>query len=208
MELNWLPFINPFNKGLNMFNSKLIFLILALVISPVVLAHPGYIDGISAALAHPLNGWDHLLAIVLVGVIAAQYKGYKGVLLPVIFVFSMITFSIIGTIQVNLNLVEYSEVLILTSLVFFGLFLFFQRDMRWAVMACATYLFGFAHGYVHGVELGSQVTVLLGIGLTTAILHALGYAFARSSFYKTNWLVRSLGFLAGVSGITALILRG
>jgi urease accessory protein len=174
----------------------------------MVPAHPGHMDGISAALTHPLSGWDHLMAMVLVGVIAAHYKGFKGILLPVIFVFSMITFSILGTIQVNLNLVEYSEILIFASLIFFGFFLFFQRDMRWTVMASATYLFGFAHGYVHGTELGSQVTVLLGIGLTTAILHALGYGFARLAFNKINWLVRSIGFLVGVSGMTALILRG
>ena len=57
--------------------------------SSAAVAHPGHADGFLAAVAHPWLGWDHLLAMVLVGVLASGYSGLRGLALPVAFVASL-----------------------------------------------------------------------------------------------------------------------
>ena len=46
--------------------------LLLLLASGTALAHPGHDGGLAAGLAHPFTGLDHLLAMVAVGLWAAQ----------------------------------------------------------------------------------------------------------------------------------------
>ncbi|MBX9870009.1 MAG: HupE/UreJ family protein, partial [Burkholderiaceae bacterium] len=49
-------------------------------------AHPGHGAGLMAGIAHPLLGFDHLLAMVAVGVWAFQLGGRARWMVPVSFV--------------------------------------------------------------------------------------------------------------------------
>jgi urease accessory protein len=52
----------------------LLFLLLMMVPRPVS-AHGLIGNGLMAGLAHPVGGWDHLLAMVAVGIISAKIGG-------------------------------------------------------------------------------------------------------------------------------------
>ena len=62
-------------------------------VSSAALAHPGHnVSGLAAGLMHPFSGLDHLLAMVAVGLWAAQGSGRKVWLLPVTFMTTSIFF--------------------------------------------------------------------------------------------------------------------
>lgn len=59
-------------------------------IGSAAFAHPGHdVSGLSAGLMHPFSGFDHLLAMVAVGLWAAQNGGRKIWLLPAAFMLMM-----------------------------------------------------------------------------------------------------------------------
>lgn len=71
--------------------TKLLTAIILLGTSSAAFAHPGHdVSGLAAGLVHPFSGLDHLLAMVAVGLWAAQGKtgkrgGQKIWLLPATF---------------------------------------------------------------------------------------------------------------------------
>ncbi len=93
--------------------------ILALLLAAgcsAAMAHPGHPEGFLAAVAHPWLGWDHLLAMVLVGVLAASYSGLKGLTLPVAFVASLTAAAAWASLGGGAAFVPYVESAILASL--------------------------------------------------------------------------------------------
>ena len=71
---------------------------LALFLTPAVaFAHPGHGDhGLIAGIAHPISGLDHLLAMLAVGLWAAQQQGAARLALPCTFVGSMLVGGLLG----------------------------------------------------------------------------------------------------------------
>ena len=65
-------------------NGKKVFGALALLLVPAIaFAHPGHDEsGLVAGISHPLGGIDHLLAMIAVGLWAAQQKGAARWALP------------------------------------------------------------------------------------------------------------------------------
>ena len=70
----------------------------ALLLTPALaFAHPGHGDnGLVAGISHPLGGIDHLLAMVAVGLWAAQQKGNARWALPCAFVGTMLIGGLLG----------------------------------------------------------------------------------------------------------------
>jgi urease accessory protein len=69
--------------------------------SPTAFAHSAgasFIDSVPAGFSHPLHGWDHLLAMVAVGIWAAQQSGQLRWLLPATFVVVMTFGAIVGSL--------------------------------------------------------------------------------------------------------------
>lgn len=148
-----------------------------LVFAPAAaLAHPGHdgAGGLTHGLIHPLTGIDHVLAMIAVGVLAAQYGGRALWLVPMSFLVAMAIAGVIGMAGI---VVPIAEVGIGVSIVVLGLALAFQfRPPTFVAMAVIGF-FALFHGYAHGAELPNGTAGLsfaLGFLLATALLHSTG----------------------------------
>jgi urease accessory protein len=148
-----------------------------LVFAPAAaLAHTGQHDasGLAHGFVHPTTGIDHVLAMVAVGLLAAQYGGRALWLVPLSFVVAMAVAGAIGMAGIA---VPVAEVGIAVSVVVLGSAIAFQlRPPTFVAMAVVGF-FALFHGYAHGTELPDGVTGLsfaLGFLLATALLHSIG----------------------------------
>ena len=101
-----------------------------LVFAPAAaLAHPGHDGeaGLVHGFVHPITGIDHILAMVAVGLLAAQYGGRALWLVPMTFLVAM---AIAGAIGMAGILVPIAEVGIGLSVVVLGLAIAFQLNLR------------------------------------------------------------------------------
>ena len=148
-----------------------------LVFAPAAaLAHPGHdgAGGLVHGFIHPVTGIDHVLAMIAVGVLAAQYGGRALWLVPMSFLVAMAIAGVIGMAGI---VVPVAEVGIGVSVVVLGLAIAFQlRPPTFVAMAVVGF-FALFHGYAHGAELPDGITGLsfaLGFLLATALLHSTG----------------------------------
>src|SRR5471032_1211063 len=94
-------------------------LALLLLAAPLAQAHPGHGPAdFLTGLIHPLTGWDHLLAMVAVGLWAAQLGGRARWALPAMFVGAMILGAAVGISGAR---PAGTEAGILASILIFGL---------------------------------------------------------------------------------------
>ena len=70
-------------------------LLFTLFFSLPVLAHTDHSDTFFSAFYHPFSGWDHLLTMLIIGMMACFFPLRRAVLLPIIFVLS---FSLAGIV--------------------------------------------------------------------------------------------------------------
>lgn len=141
--------------------------------------HPEHESGLLAGLTHPLLGIDHLLAMVTVGLLAAQIGGRALWALPAAFVGSMLLGGICGVQGWSLPGVEYGIAL---SIVLFGLAVALNRKIALAAPLAFAGLFGVFHGHAHGVEmpqLANPVLYAVGFIAATIALHAIGVVGGR-----------------------------
>lgn len=130
----------------------------------------GFVSGFE----HPISGFDHIIAMVAVGLWGAQLGMPAIWLLPVTFPLVMAFGGFLGLIGVPL---PGSEIAIALSGVCLGAAVLGQlRPPLW-VAAVLVGLFGLFHGYAHGAELPPGQNALLysiGFVLATGLLHATG----------------------------------
>ncbi len=182
-----------------------------LALLPVVAsAHPGHDGGhdlhwdFAGGFTHPLFGLDHLLAMIAVGVWAAQLGGRARWLLPATFVGVMTLGAVLGTQGVALAAVEP---MIAGSLLVFGLMIVLAKRLPLSVGLGFTALFAAFHGFAHGAELpaGSNgFSYGLGFVAATLLLLGLGLALGQLTTRRPVWLSRSAG--AGVAAVGAVML--
>ncbi|TSA52380.1 MAG: urease accessory protein UreJ [Nitrosomonadaceae bacterium] len=162
-------------------------------------AHPGHTNGAMAGIIHPFLGLDHLLAMLAVGVWAAQLGGRARWLVPVSFVTLMALAGGIGMVGIVMPMIESG---IATSVLLLGLLIAFSIKVTPAAGACIVSFFAVFHGYAHGVEMPQFVTPWQygsGFVLSTAALHGFGLLLGRSLHRRGLWL-RATGTLVAVSG--------
>ncbi|MGB2657194.1 MAG: HupE/UreJ family protein, partial [Pseudolabrys sp.] len=72
------------------------------------LAHPGHdgAGGLVNGFFHPLTGIDHVLAMIAVGVLAAQYGGRALWLVPMSFLVAMAAAGAVGMAGIPVQIVE------------------------------------------------------------------------------------------------------
>lgn len=142
----------------------------------VVLAHPGHGtgNGFTAGVLHPVFGPDHVLAMIAVGLLAAQAGGRAIWLLPAAFVSMMSIGGLVNVTGVGVPAVEQS---IAASVVVLGVMLACAGRVPLYMTSAIVGLFALFHGFAHVAEAGEGHSVALyGIGflLSTAFLHAVG----------------------------------
>jgi len=140
---------------------------------------PGAMVGWESGFAHPLEGWDHWLAMVGVGLWAAQRRGRALWLLPASFVAVMALGACAGASGVSLRGVETA---ILLSVAVIGALVAARVRLPLSVSVCLVGFFAFFHGFAHGAELPRSAGIVgfgLGFVAATLLLHALGLGAAR-----------------------------
>ncbi|MGM3386352.1 HupE/UreJ family protein [Stutzerimonas stutzeri] len=182
-------------------NRKLLFAT-ALLLSPALaVAHPGHDHaGIMSGLAHPVFGLDHLLAMLAVGLWAAQQTGTARWALPLTFVAAMLLGGLLGFAGVEMPLMETG---IAGSVLALGLLVALAVRPPLAVAAGLTALFAASHGVAHGLELpalSSPWGYAAGFVAATAALHGAGYVVARSLPQVAAPLVRIAGAASALAG--------
>ena len=144
------------------------------------LAHadnPGFIGGFVSGFMHPFYGWDHVLAMVAVGLWGAFLGSPAIWMLPVAFPLIMAFGGVLGIAGVPLPGVETG--IAASSVVLGVLIALAQRSPLWiavVVVGC----FGVFHGHAHGTELplaNNPLTYSMGFVLATGLLHLLGIGF-------------------------------
>ncbi|PZE09341.1 protein hupE, partial [Pseudomonas sp. 57B-090624] len=125
---------------------------LALFLTPALaFAHPGHdSSGLMAGVAHPITGLDHLLAMLAVGLWAAQQQGAARWALPVTFVGTMLLGGLLGFEGLELPFMETG---IAASVLALGLLVAVAVRPPMFVAVGLTALFALAHGVAHGLEL-------------------------------------------------------
>jgi urease accessory protein len=168
-------------------------------------AHPGHADGAFAGLAHPFMGLDHLLAMVAVGIWAAQQGGRAKWLVPSCFVTVMALGGALGMAGMSLPMMESG---IATSVLLLGLLIAFSVRLPAAAGAALVGLFAVFHGYAHGAEmpaLASPWQYGVGFVIATALLHVLGLGVG-AGMKNHGWSVRLAG--AAVAACGAWMMAG
>ncbi|MFC6337224.1 protein hupE [Pseudomonas sp. CCM 7891] len=159
---------------------KLLGAVALLLVPALAFAHPGHGDnGLMAGISHPLSGLDHLLAMVAVGLWAAQQQGPARWALPCTFVGTLLIGGVLGFEGLELPALESG---IAASVLALGLAVALVFRPPLAVAIGATALFALFHGVAHGLELpdmSSPWTYAAGFVAATAVLHAAGYAVVR-----------------------------
>lgn len=155
-------------------------LLAALLLPSAALAHPGHHDEgqFLHGLMHPVGGADHLLAMVALGLLAAQLGGRAVWALPVTFVGSMLVGGVLGAMGISLPAVEP---MILASVVILGVMVAMATRLPLKALVPMVALFGAVHGWAHGAEgPGSGLALYAaGFALTTMALHLAGIGFGR-----------------------------
>jgi urease accessory protein len=155
------------------------FVLIAAALAPqAALAHVerGAASGFLAGLEHPISGWDHVLAMVSVGLWGAQLGAPAMWLLPVAFPMVMAFGGMLGLIGVPLPGIEIGIAL---SAVALGGVVLAEARPPLAVAAALVAFFAIFHGYAHGAELppgSSGLLYSVGFVIATGALHATGIA--------------------------------
>ena len=184
---------------------KILSTLALLLIPAVAFAHPGHGDsGWMAGVSHPISGIDHLLAMVAVGLWAAQQQGTARWALPCTFVGTMLVGGVLGFEGLELPALESG---IAASVLALGLAVALAVRPPLSLAMAATALFALFHGVAHGLELpemSSPWAYAAGFVVATATLHALGYAVVRVLPQAAAPLVRVAGVASAATGVWLL----
>jgi urease accessory protein len=145
-----------------------------------------------------MMGLDHLLAMVAVGLWAAQLGGRAAWLIPAAFVSVMTAGAGLGMSGVHLPLVEQG---IIASVVVLGLLIATAARLPLVASAGLVGVFALFHGVAHGTEMpasASGFAYAAGFALATATLHAIGLLAAKAT--RVQW-VRIAGAAIAVTAI-------
>jgi urease accessory protein len=158
---------------------------------------------------HPFGGLDHILAMVAVGLYAAQLGGRSLWLLPAAFVATMILGGLLGWAGVPLPMVEQG---IGVSVVAMGIAIALGLRLPVVAATAPVALFALAHGHAHGGEatqLASFMSYAAGFVAATVALHAAGIAAGlgldRLGALPAAVVKRAAGAAGALAGIVILL---
>ena len=184
----------------------LICLALTGVLVSPAFAHTGIgqVNSFASGIAHPLNGSDHILAMVAVGLWAAFAGGRAIWVWPITFVATMLAGFAAASVGLQVPFVEsaiWSSIIVLGMLVTLGV-----RAPVWPG-AAITGFFAFFHGHAHGTEVAaaSLIPYAAGFALATAGLHAAGIGLGHfAELSPGRVILRAVGGLAVLGGVALI----
>ena len=169
-----------------------------------VQAHTGEANasGFLAGVLHPLTGFDHLLAMVAVGIWGATLGMPLVWALPVAFPMLMVIGGILGITGVPLPFIESG---IAVSVVVLGVSIAVAWRAPVPVALAIVAAFGVFHGYAHGAELpksASPAAYVAGFVLCTGALHLTGVAIGTLKRLRHGAMaLRASGGLIAIAGV-------
>ena len=177
-------------------NIKLRVFVLSFFMFGTALAHEAnslpygpFLGGIT----HPVLGFDHLLAMVSVGMISAQIGGKAIWTVPSTFVLVMFFGGLVG---LNMGGLSGYEIGIALSVLLLGGSLAADKTLNSIFAMIAVGIFAIFHGYAHGEEIPSiaqPTPYIAGFMTGTILLHITGLILADiSTHYKSGKLILRL----------------
>lgn len=160
-----------------------------------------------SGITHPVLGFDHLLAMVSVGMISAQIGGRAIWTVPATFVVVMFFGGLLG---LNYGGLTGYEIGIAISVLLLGSALAADKKLNAGFAMIAVAVFAVFHGYAHGEEIptiAEPPPYVAGFMTGTIILHIAGVVLADISthYEKGKILLRFLGGFIALSGTYFLI---
>ena len=150
-----------------------------MMLSTAVQAHTG--EGINTGFAsgfwHPIMGWDHVVAMVAVGLWGAFLGAPAIWILPIVFPLVMAIGGALGIAGMPLPAVETGIAL---SGVVLGLLILFAVKAPLWLASVIVGVFAIFHGHAHGTEFPTEFNAYgyaVGFVLATGLLHLVGIAF-------------------------------
>jgi urease accessory protein len=166
-------------------------------------AHPGHGGGLADGLTHPFTGIDHMLAMVAVGLWAAQLGGRAIFALPLAFPLMMAAGAALGMSGMAM---PWAEIGIVASVVVLGAMVALGVRASLAVSVALVGVFAIFHGYAHGSEFpGSASPWLYGAGFiaATLVLHAIGIAIGLVA--QRPFAMRTAGGAIAAAGLLLFV---
>jgi urease accessory protein len=169
----------------------------------------GHTIGFIHGLGHPIGGMDHILAMVAVGMFAAQLGGRALWLVPSCFVAMMAVGGALGISGVELPFVELG---IAMSVIVLGALVALQTSMPTTIAMGIVGFFAMFHGHAHGAEMpadASSLSYAAGFMLATAGLHiagiSLGLGLAKPASSYSRRAIEVSGGAMAAAGVGLLV---
>ena len=164
--------------------------------------------GFMSGFNHPVLGFDHLLAMLSVGMLSTQLGGRAIWTVPLAFVTFMLVGGILGLYAIA---VPFVEIGIALSVLLLGLAIAFDRQIPLLFAMAFVGVFAIFHGHAHGAEmpaLASPVLYALGFLFGTAVIHLGGVMIGLGMQRMTGQrnLMRVTG--AAIAAIGGYLLAG
>jgi urease accessory protein len=178
---------------------------LAFVASASAHVEQGAATGLVSGLRHPVSGWDHVLAMIAVGLWGAQLGAPAIWVLPVAFPLVMAAGGMLGLMGIPLPGVEIG--IAVSALVLGAMVLQETRPPLW-LAATIVGFFAIFHGHAHGTELppgSSGLLYSVGFVAATGTLHAIGITIGLVHRWNAGrQLIRVAGALVAAAGAVFL----
>lgn len=168
----------------------------------VAMAHTGDSSGgMLSGFTHPINGFDHVLAMVAVGLWGAQLGNPAIWLWPVTFPLVMAIGGFCGLIGLAIPGIEIG---IAASAIVMGAMIALEAKPKLIAAMIMVGLFAIFHGHAHGTELPegeNGILYSIGFVIGTGLLHAAGIILGL--VHRWNWgqsAIRLSGLLIAIGG--------
>ena len=179
-------------------------LVLALLLFPqAASAHTeaGVAGGFLSGFTHPLFGWDHVVAMVAVGLWGAFLGAPAIWILPIVFPLVMVLGGVLGILGVPVPFVETG---IAMSAIVLGLLVAKATQAPISMAAVIVGAFAIFHGHAHGSELpaaSNAIAYAIGFVVATGLLHLAGIALGLLTRWPQGvWAVRACGAAIAIVG--------
>lgn len=207
-----LFFMNAHALPISRANKCRILMLAGCLLPTLAMAHPGHyhpgekdeFDTLLAGFAHPFSGWDHLLIALAVGGFAMALGRRLGAAAAASFLAALAAGAILGH---GMGAGAGLEVALAATLLMAGAGLIAGRLPSAALLLMALALGGGIHGFAHGAEAPTTISIGMLVGGWvggTAVLIGMGAALQRAAS-RHAWLPRLAGALLVSTGTVALL---